>query len=313
MYLPYLRGRQYELLALRELVDTRRIGKNVIPLIEPVKSSSTLIKTLKTFIQNEKELGVIHNPQIGAFNKDTKGEKGNGFSEEYEELLENKLIIKAHVLNKKSKFEIKMLETQGFSKKDLLIINNNRDYINLFAEEFSVVHPRYTFIPDESVFRRKIRKRRVLLDDRFEKQRRNVDYATINDEPFSDDHLFYREDGFSGFSDYSIVGDHFFESGFAPHAVVLHIVYFAEDRSLRIKHFVSDSNDDITNPAGKFYEALKKLKDWNNVGSMDTLGLRVLLEHFENETYPGLGIVKKLTMMHHIELVGQYLDEVKTK
>jgi hypothetical protein len=44
---------------------------------------------------------------------------------------------------------------------------------------------------------------------------------------------------------------------------------------------------------------------------MNTLGLTGLLTHFKNETYPGLGTVKKLTMMHHIELVGQYLDGVE--
>ena len=27
-----------------------------------------------------------------------------------------------------------------------------------------------------------------------------------------------------------------------------------------------------------------------------------------NETYPGLGTVKKLSLMHHIELMGRFLD-----
>lgn len=27
------------------------------------------------------------------------------------------------------------------------------------------------------------------------------------------------------------------------------------------------------------------------------------------ESYPGLGTVKKLSIMHHIELVGKYLDQ----
>jgi hypothetical protein len=56
MYFPYLRGRQYELLALCELVDSQRIGNHIIPIIEPVKPSSTLTKTLNLFIQNEKEI-----------------------------------------------------------------------------------------------------------------------------------------------------------------------------------------------------------------------------------------------------------------
>ncbi|PKM80713.1 MAG: hypothetical protein CVU89_12305 [Firmicutes bacterium HGW-Firmicutes-14] len=311
MYLPFLRGRQYELLALCELVEAACLGKHIIPIIEPVKLSSTFIKTLKSFVHNRKKIAVIHNPQVGSFSKDLEDEKKNGFKQKYEELLKNKLIIKAHILNKHSKSELKQTEAQGFHKKDLLIITNNRDYVELYSEEFSSILPRYTLIPDESVFRRKIKRNRVLLDDKFEKQNRNIDYARLDDEPFSDDHLFYKDDGFIGFSDYSIVGDNFFESGFAPYAVALHIVYFSEDKSLRVKHFVSDSNEDITNPAGKFYEALEKLNDWDMAHEMDTLGLKGLLIHFKNETYPGLGTVKKLSMMHHIELVGQYLDGVE--
>lgn len=311
MYLPYLRGRQYELLALCELAEAHRLGNNIVPIVEPVKPSSTFIKTLNSFIKNEKEIAVIHNPQVGSFSKEIEDEKKNEFKDKCGELLKNKLIIKAHILNKGSRSELAELEEQGFDKKDLLIISNNRDCVDIYPKEFSTLLPRYTLIPDESAFRRKIKRNRVLLDDKFEKQDRNVDYAGVDDEPFSDDHLFYSDDGFIGFSDYSIVGDYFFESGFAPFAVALHIVYFAEDQSLRVKHFVSDSNEDYQNPAGKFYEALKKLNNWDRAHKMDTAGLKGLLTHYNNETYPGLGTVKKLSMMHHIELVGQYLDGVE--
>lgn len=41
MYFPYLRGRQYELLALRELVSRGLISNKVIPIVEPVKLSTT--------------------------------------------------------------------------------------------------------------------------------------------------------------------------------------------------------------------------------------------------------------------------------
>lgn len=33
MYFPYFRGRQYELLALCELVEANRLGNHVIPII----------------------------------------------------------------------------------------------------------------------------------------------------------------------------------------------------------------------------------------------------------------------------------------
>ncbi|MEH7072061.1 sce7725 family protein, partial [Priestia megaterium] len=171
--------------------------------------------------------------------------------------------------------------------------------------------PRYSLIPEESAFRRKVRLNKVLIADRFKKQVRNADYCGIEDEAFSEDHLYYKEDGFIGFSDYSIVGEDYFESGFAPYAVAIHIVFFDENNALRIKHFVSDSNEDFNDPAGKFYEALTKLAAWQERENMNTLGMKEFMKHYQNGTYPGLGTVKKLSLMHHIELVSQYLDRVE--
>lgn len=46
MYFPILRGRQFELLAIRECVDKNIISNQILPIIEPVKLSSTYIKTV---------------------------------------------------------------------------------------------------------------------------------------------------------------------------------------------------------------------------------------------------------------------------
>lgn len=73
MYFPYLRGRQFELIALRELLEGKRISEKVIPIIEPVKPSSTLLKTLKTFVKNDREIAVVFNPTVGDFTKKVEG------------------------------------------------------------------------------------------------------------------------------------------------------------------------------------------------------------------------------------------------
>jgi hypothetical protein len=131
----------------------------------------------------------------------------------------------------------------------------------------------------------------------------------MDDEPFSEDHLYYLEDGYVGFADYSVVGEEYNETGFAPYAVAIHIVYFDTDESLRVKHFVSDSNDDISDPAGKFQEALSKLVEWNEEKKLDTVAMREFEDLYRREAYPGLGTVKKLSIMHHLELIGRYLDK----
>jgi len=200
----------------------------------------------------------------------------------------------------------------GVQKKDLLVINISRDFLDFYEKQFDGANPCYVLIPDESAFCRKVKRNRVILDDKFEKQSRNADYQDAEDEFFSDDHLYFAEDGLKGFSDYSVTGSDYQEAGLAPYAVAIHIVYFAADKSLRIKHFVSESNADISNPAKKFYEAVTKLNTWYQTNPFPpTLGLQPLIEYYNNQTYPGLGTVKKLSVMHHLELMGKYLSEGK--
>ncbi|MDL2216070.1 sce7725 family protein [Ruminococcaceae bacterium OttesenSCG-928-N02] len=316
MYFPYIRGRQYELLALRELASNNLLGDFVMPVIEPVKLSPTLIKTIAEYIRVKHSVAVIRNPAVGSFMKDYKEAKADTkeetYKKEFAQLYEDDLILKSIILQKNATSLLSHWDKNGIEKQNLLVVNTDRNYLDLFDEAFGGNNPRYALIPDESAFRRRIKRNRVILDDKFEKQSRNADYQETDDEFFSDDHLYFEDDGLKGFADYSVVGNDYQEAGFAPYAVAIHIVYFATDNSLRIKHFVSDSNEDISNPAKKFYEAVSKLNEWYHSAPFPpTLGLTTLLQHFENQTYPGLGSVKKLSIMHHLELMGKYLSEGK--
>ena len=200
---------------------------------------------------------------------------------------------------------------QGRSSSDFLIIHNDSDFLDDYERLFGAAAPKYTLIPDERAFRRNVVAGKVLFEDKFAKKMRNADYEKKPDEPFSDEHLFFADEGYLGFSDYSVIGADYAETGFAPYAVAIHIVYFDEHKKLRIRHFVSNSNDDIEDPAGKFYEALIKLNKWyqSEANPPCTAGINAFLEHYKKQTYPGLGTVKKLALMHHLELVSQFFEE----
>lgn len=306
MYFPYLRGRQFELIALRELVEKGVLSSRITPIIEPVKLSSTLVKTIEAYGENSKQLAIITNPKVGSFSSDAKEEKNQKLKESLSaSLKENSNILYMYLLrasSKPEKFIAKHADSMG-------TICNDKDAIPVYETNFSETDVKFNLIPDESGFRRKVRKNRVLLADKFNKQERNNDYIEIDDEPFSEDHLYYSEDGYVGFADYSVVGEEYNETGFAPYAVAIHIVYFDTDESLRVKHFVSDSNDDISDPAGKFQEALSKLVEWNEKKKLDTVAMKEFEDLYRREAYPGLGTVKKLSIMHHLELIGRYLDK----
>lgn len=304
MYFPYLRGRQNELIALRELAQLDLLSDKVLPIIEPVKLSSTLIKTIKTYLEKDKKLSIVGNPLVGNFSSDINNKKNEKLKKEYLEMIKNsKNILQAKILTNKVE------ELQYSNKICDIAIFNNKDSINIYKNKFLHTDIKYNLIPDETGFRRNIKKNKVLLEDRFKKRLRNTDYEGV-DEPFSEDHLYYKDDNYDGFSDFSVVGKEYNETGFAPYAVAIHIVYLDEnDKSLRIVHFVSDSNDDITDPAGKFNEAVTKLVEWNEEKKIDTYGINMFKDLYSREAYPGLGVIKKLSIMHHIELIGKYLDQ----
>ena len=69
----------------------------------------------------------------------------------------------------------------------------------------------------------------------------------------------------------------------------------------------------ITDTANKFAEAVSKLVKWNKWNKTNTIAMETFVRLYEDEKFPGLGIVKKLSIMHHIELIGKYLDERKER
>lgn len=311
MYYPYLRGRQYELIAIRELSESGKLSSSVIPIIEPVKPSSTLLNTVKVCTENNNRIAIIKNPQVGDLANKEKADYRD-FLDELKKLVnKNNNIINAVIAAADAKSAYDDLNMENTDEFDLMAIYLNNEFISCHEDVFGGA-AKYNVIPYAPAFRR-IRHERIMISDRFAavKKERNTDYSTKTDEFFSDDHIYCYDDRYVGFSDFSIVGQDYQETGFAPYAVAIHIVYFDDkDNSLRIRHFVSDSNDDISDPAGKFYQAATKLVGWNKDRGLATLGIQTLENLHKTGAYPGLGVVKKLSIMHHLELMGDYLERI---
>lgn len=183
MYFPYVRGRQFELLALRELVTRDLLSPNILPIIEPVKLSSTLLKTMEEFIKKGKKIGIICNPIVGAFYNDMGNAENDGNRQKFLSMLSAPCIVKSHIMGADSErwfAERKLFN--GISEEDCLVICDNRDYVETYLSIFENTCPQYVLIPDE--FRRKIRRNKVLFEDKFEKCERNSDYSKNCDEFF---------------------------------------------------------------------------------------------------------------------------------
>lgn len=322
MYFPYVRGKQFELLALRELVGEDGLSKNITPIIEPVSIAATLTTTIQAFNKKNHPIAIILNPQVGSFISDRdseplEGSSGNGSYQAFVESLKSPNVIRAAIMDDDApKLVSEWKENPDFCQQEMrrmmAILKDREKSLRTYQKCLEHgTHFEYTLIPDDRMLRRSIDPsvtKKVLFGDRFEKQPRNADYGD-DEEFFSDDHRFYQKEGFEGYSDYSVIGSDYIEGGFAPYAVAIHIVYLKGD-DLYVKHFVSDSNEDISDTAGKFQEALKKLKAWTDASTCEqTRGLSTFLNIYEKGTYHGLGFIKKLSLMHHMELIGTYLDQ----
>lgn len=309
MYFPYLRGRQYELIALRELLTNNKLGNNVIPIIEPVRLSPTLVSTLEGFKDKGQKCSLIMNPAVGSFLEEYRDSSKSNLATRLDVLFDNnENLYRVSLMSKNYKEEDNFKLIPDIDKR--ITICKKPDDLGGYIANYIGEPTAYNLIAENSKLKREVSGNKVKLSDSFVKLPRNTDYSNNDEEFFSDDHRFFLEDGYKGFSDYSIVGEDYSESGFAPYAVAIHIVFFDNDENLRIHHFVSDTNQDPTNPAGKFKEALKKLIDYVKSGRIQRT---MAIDEFERlhitESYPGLGTVKKLSIMHHIELVGKYLDQ----
>ncbi len=311
-YFPYFRGRQFELLAIRELVSRNLLSSAIIPIVEPVKLSSTLLTTFQMCARNGYEIALVRNPEYGdvipSMRKLSEDEK-----KVYRAAFQTENVFHVILQNSSLVSVCKHFRKNIVSEPNRWIaVFRNPEYLEdsiKLAEEglrFGV-----NLIPDNTPFRRGVKGPKVLFRDCFLRKDRNVDYSVNPDELFSDYHTYAAEENYVGTGDYSIIGSEYSETGFAPYAVAIHIVYEDSKKpgTLRIRHFVSDSNDGYDDPAGKFREAAEKMSKWvRSSHVLMTNGLRDLINAYDSDSYPGLGSIKKFSIMHHLELMGQILS-----
>lgn len=307
MYFPYLRGKQFELIALREVntLMAQYLAK-ISPIIEPVKNSSTFKRTLTDFKSENINFNVIINPQVGDLTGSTK-EILNILHSSLTGYTNYQIAIIVQENTKHDKIIEQIKESQisvgGISLIHNSVIDNIQDIVSEYGKLFPVINNIVDFNKTSRRYYRNFDPKTIVgLDDPFISQQKNADYLPIEDSAFTEEHLFYAQDGFKGFSDYLTIGDNYSESGMLPFAVAIHLSY-EYDKKIRIKHFVSDSNDDRADIAGKFAEALTKLITWCKAHTKTSQAITEFEELHRTGHFPGLGSIKKLSIMHHIELV----------
>lgn len=303
-YYPILRGRMNELMAIRELAEDRRLH-NVCPIIEPVKANPTLKKTLEELSKNEVMAYFVNNPQVGTYEADVTGNRE--LREGIEALVAESSIGRCMILAGPG-------EDDWLSDPPDLVLFTNE---NAWECERAAIGDRdvaFQIVSPLSISFLMASGNKIRLKDEFHRCSRNADYRKIQEEPFFTDYSDIRQFNFEGFSDYSIVGSEYAEGGFMPRAVAAHIVFPVEgEQKCAIRHFVSDERKDADrDTAGKYGEVVSQISAWltcHNIEEMQTLGMQHLLDTVERGAFPGLGMLKRFTIMHHLELMGKLLDK----
>ncbi|WP_417873817.1 sce7725 family protein [Xanthomarina gelatinilytica] len=308
MYYPILRARQFELIMLRELAKEGVLKDYILPILEPVKEShNNLNLALREFGQANQHAYLIVNPNYGERNGDTLHYL------EYIHSLEDELFIPAfHYANNHTYIEENI---EKFGLKEVMLLCGND--ISLEDENFKHLAelPQISSITMDDPQRNRsldryiktLGKTYIRLDDLFEKQVRNSDFLDIQEHRFSEEHLFYVEENYSGFSDYTVLPSEFVDGGSTPRAVVIHLTYLKDEGQIWIRHFTSETNDSIANVQGKFAEAAKKAVEFCRENGISNSAITELENYYDQEHYPGLGVVKKIGIKNHLLVVQEYL------
>ena len=310
MYFPYLRGKQFELIALREFAIQYPNTEQIIPIIEPVKSTfNGLTTAARIMFEQNLRFALVLNPADGDFKRITKD-----ILSEISILSENmEKWIPTFLYQNNGETILSAIQDQELNNV-MVIFKNGIDISDSILNFLS--HSQIQYIvngdPNSRITMRRLslleNKRIIRLDNCFAEQPRNVDYLNIPEDKFTEQHRFYSDDHFYGISDYTALPKDFIDGGMLPYAVAIHMTYEKNQDEIYVRHFVSDTNDDQSNIQRKFFEAATKLK-YFFTDRTKTTAINELITLLDDEKNPGLGVIKKLSIKNHIELMNSILTE----
>jgi len=309
MYFPYFRGKQNELITVRESAQ-RLTDAGFVPIIEPVKESlSGFKRALDAVVEVGGEIVVIVNPRHG----DHTANAGAIRSMLLENFAEDSEVTVGILLTEDISIADSVALIDQFSAKRITLVHDGfseaRGLVERLGDQF--VEIRHVFLEDSCprLYRRHFQGApRILIRDGFQR-RTNREHPVV--EIFSDLHAAFGEENMDGFGDFLVVGNDFFESGGPAFSVAIHLTFIdsEKDNQMFVYHFKSDRFDTPTDPGGKFLEALNKLALEVNRPQTQVFrssAVEEFLALHERQHFPGLGYVKKLSMTHHIETLAQY-------
>lgn len=272
-YYPLIRGRQYDLLALRAAVRSG-LSPHIIPVIEPVKDLPALASVAAAFSQAQHPLFVIQNPQVGDY-----------------------ALLAAPQHRPQLSTWVQPARYFDGRPAPLVIAQTKAQVQALPATQLVMA-------PNEARVRQLHHPHALYLEDHTPTRERTEDYATIQREFYQ--YPLATLPG-SGFADYPLAVRHYEPRGYPQRAIALHLLV-PQGKTLWLQHFVSVNNADFSQPAAKFLEATAPLPAWLAAHpAAQTPALAQLLQLAARHHFPGLGTLRKLQLEHFLTIMGSWL------
>ncbi len=313
MYYPYLRGKQFELKALRDYSLENKNEDKILPIIEPVNQSTNVLSlAIDQLKSNGMLFSMIMNPNDGDFRHKTVSFDILSLKPD---LKENKGVWIPAYLYQGDPSRLDKEITDSPWDEVILVFKTCADVDNLDVAALISNAKVKTVVNNfgKTVSRRVKRaikdlgKSLVCFEDCFVNKKRNADYLNDVDEPFSEMFYYWKDEGFDGFGDYTALPSEYAEGGMLPYALAIHLTYRKAEDQIYVHHFVSDNNFDQSNIKGKFYEAASKIEPFFE-RRIHTASVDELISKANNpDGYPGLGYLKKLSVKNHLELIKQVI------
>lgn len=301
-YLPLLRGKQNELVFL-SAVRGELEGLPVVPIIEPVRAKlQPLVNVLHQYQLQQRPLGVIINPAVGDF-----ASIAVPLQDMMRQLTEQPSPV-FPVLRTNTPLPPEEWMHLG---REVAILQDGPD-LGVVQELLAARQSRVLFHVIDmdacpEVLDAEPLAPRILLKAGFEKHR-TKDYPL--DQAFLAGPGRQPLSGEQGWGDYMTLVREVQKGGGVPHALVIHVSYYCSaEGGLRVRRYLSDSNDSRDDPGGKFAEALSKLMADLEIGQPDLVrgqGIQEFRSLYERRSFPGHGRIKLFSMLHHFETVVRH-------
>lgn len=338
MYMPIMRGKRFELLALRDLAAEQVLSDKIVPIVEPVRTGTTktdLRRAIDAWISSGGSMGVVVNPGVGQLKANLPvgeimeeihdaqgGDDHDGGPVSSGKMLHERLFPVLIVSTGRGEFEAGISALRKRLGPDVSVVLWLRD--NVEVDEFrrvlaaAEVKVTYLLVSESRIGKRlaqgmKQRPGVVVFADHFPGKATNAEYPDRREQVFTEEHLYFRDDGLAGFSDFGTIGGDYRDGGGAPKYVVIHWTYqkvgdVPADSPIYLQHFCSSDGSVVAPVQAKYLDAANKLVEYCAGARLpETPGLRLLRLYHDTGGFPGLGMLKKISILNHLFVVDRAL------